>query len=208
MAHSMGSIQSFIFTSVFPEYVEMVIAIDTLKPLVFNPEIVPDVLQDNVGKFLIADQRNRDGSEPPLYDYNGLVEKLFTGSNEWVSRETCHYMLKRSVRESTKHPERYYFGRDSRLKFNVAVYLPQEVNIVMAQRIADHKIPYLFIKADQTGFFENEKYFQPVYKIMKGNPNFEKKTVSGTHHVHLTDPELVAPLITEFLMRHKLMSKL
>ncbi len=208
LAHSMGATHSFVFASVFPEFVEMVIALDALKPLVFSPQIVPEVLQDNVEKFLIADHRNRDLSEPPLYDYNGLVEKLFTGSNEWVSRETCHYILKRSVRESTKHPERYYFGRDARLKFHVAVYLPQEVILVMAQKIVNHKIPYLFIKADQTGFFESEEYFTPVFEIMKTNPNFEQKFISGSHHCHLTNPMRVAPLITEFLLKHKNKSKL
>ena len=37
LGHSMGSVLSFMFASVFPEKVNFVIAIDALKPHIHNP---------------------------------------------------------------------------------------------------------------------------------------------------------------------------
>lgn len=208
LAHSMGAVMSFIFASVFPDFVESVIAIDSLKPHVFDAGATLEVLRDNVYKFLVADERNQLNSEPPLYDFDTLVEKQFTGSRESVTRECCPYLLKRAIKESNKHPENYYFARDSRLKFNISVYLPQDVVIEMAKRIADSGIPYLYIKADQFKFLESQKDYKIIFDIMKTNPNFEWHSVSGTHHVHLTDPTKISHMIEDFLVRCRSKAKL
>lgn len=208
LAHSMGAVMSFLFAAVFPEFVECVIAIDSLKPHVYEAGMMIEVLRDNVYKFLVADERNRMNSEPPLYDFENLVERQFAGSGESVTRECCPYILKRAIRQSSRHPERYYFARDSRLKFSISVNIPQDVSVEMAKRIADSGVPYLYLKASDTSHFEKAKHHITIFDIMKTNPNFEYHTVTGTHHVHLTDPPQVAPLITEFILKNKNKAKL
>ena len=48
-------------------------------------------------------------------------------------------------------------------------------------------------------FYDN---LMAVYN--KNNPNFECQIVNGGHHLHLNTPELLAPIINDFLLKHLL----
>lgn len=110
-------------------------------------------------------------------------------------------LMKRSIAPTADNPDRYYFTRDSRLKiFNFAM-ISHELCLEMTKHI---KCPYLYIKADKSPFYENKRYLEEVVNSMQANnPQFEWHKVDGTHHVHLTDPTKVSPLISEFLLKHR-----
>lgn len=203
MGHSMGSILSFMYASVFPSKVDLLIQIDALKPQVLNPEMVAEGLQDRVENFMLADQRNQENSEPPSYTMEEMVEKMVSGTLGSVTEETAQFLIKRNIRRSEKYPGKFYFTRDSRLKYQYSPSFHQQVSVAVARRL---DMPHLFIKATKTPFYEHKKYFDEVIDVLKQNKHFEMHNIDSTHHLHLTEPEKVAPIISEFIVKHRSVS--
>lgn len=200
LGHSMGSVLSFMFASVFPTKVDLIIQIDALKPHIYDPIKSAAGIQDRVENFMKADQRNQEKSEPPSYTYEDMVERLVSGTRGSVTMETAGNLLKRNIRRSEKYPGKFYFTRDSRLKYNYSPSFSQPVSVELAKRL---NMPHLFIKAINSPYYERKEYYTEVIDVLKQNKNFECHYVDSTHHLHLTEPEKVAPIISEFISKHK-----
>uniref|UniRef100_A0A182PJ13 AB hydrolase-1 domain-containing protein n=1 Tax=Anopheles epiroticus TaxID=199890 RepID=A0A182PJ13_9DIPT len=200
MGHSMGSIVSFLFTATFPDKVDFYVGIDALKPHIADADKFPGRLEKRLPQALLADARNREQSEPPSYPYDELIERLHLGTNKSVTREAAPFLLYRNTRKSSLHPDRYYFTRDSRLKFGVGLGWDQAINLEFAKRVV---LPYLFIKAKHSPYYEDRKYFNEFVELVKqNNPRFELEFVDSTHHLHLTEPEKVAPIVNRFFEKY------
>lgn len=62
------------------------------------------------------------------------------------------------------------------------------------------KCDYLNIRAVPGMKFEKPEYYQQVLDEIKMQARrFEYHEVEGTHHVHLNEPEKIAPIIKNFL---------
>ena len=59
------------------------------------------------------------------------------------------------------------------------------------------------MKASQSPGYERKGMNDDVLEIYAENPDFELVTVSGTHHVHLNDPEQVMAKIEPFLSKYE-----
>lgn len=199
MGHSMGSVLSFNFASVFPTKVDLLIQIDALKPIIPSPSLEVATLENITSNFMIADQRNQERSEPPSYTFEELVERLHLGTDRSVTKDCAKYLLKRNIKRSEKFPGKFYFSRDPRLKYKNLNSFPQSIALEFAKRL---KIPHLFIKAKHAPYFECSKYFDEVLDVLKKRKNFESHIVDSTHHLHLTEPEKVAPIISKFIEKH------
>ncbi|XP_058815497.1 probable serine hydrolase [Topomyia yanbarensis] len=200
LGHSMGSIIGMVFSSIFPDKVDLYIGIDALKPHIGNPAKLAERLNKKIPEMLIADIRNREKQEPPSYNYDELVERLHQATNKSVTKEAAPYLLERNIKKSSKNPDKYYFARDSRLKHSVGVGWGQDVNLELAKRMT---MPYMFIKALHSPYYEDKKYFEEYVKVVKEvNPLFELEFVDSTHHLHLTEPQKIVPMITKFLCKH------
>lgn len=197
MAHSMGSIVGFNYCGLYPDRVDMMIGIDALKSHIRNKERVAPVLQYCYDSLLIADERNMKKTEPPSYSFEETVTKLNEATNGSVTPETCKYILRRNLRKSEKYPDKYYFARDNRLKYSGFMHLPQEVSIEFAKRM---EMPYLFIKASKSPYYEKQEFFNEMIDVMKGsNKKFEYHMIEGTHHLHLTAPETISEIVSKFI---------
>lgn len=186
IGHSMGSNIGFLFTGIYPDDVDMMIGIDALRPGYVAPERTIEILSKSIDGFMIADERNQDKSEPPSYTYDELIERLYNGTSGSVTKETCPFLLERAIKKSEKYPEKYYFSRDSRLKYTNIQAAGQEALLNLARKITS---PYLYIQAELTPLHEEEKYFNEGLAAMKENPNFQHQLIlNATHHLHLTNP--------------------
>jgi pimeloyl-ACP methyl ester carboxylesterase len=201
MGHSMGSILSFMFACVFPEKVDMLIQIDALKPQVPNPERVAKNIKNSVEKFMLADRRNKEKTEPPAYTYEEMIDKVFEGTYGSVTKETAEYLLKRNIKKSEKFPGKFYFVRDSRLKHSFTPNFSQPVILELSKGL---QMPHVFFKATNAPYWEEKKYFDEVIEILKKNPKFEFHTIESTHHLQLTEPEKISPIISDFIIKNQL----
>lgn len=81
------------------------------------------------------------------------------------------------------------------------MHVPQEVTLEMVKRM---QMPYLFIKATNSPYYEDKAYFRETIQAMrKHNPNFEWHLVEGTHHLHLTHPNSISKIVTNFIDKHR-----
>ncbi|XP_055639571.1 probable serine hydrolase [Toxorhynchites rutilus septentrionalis] len=200
IGHSMGSIVSFIFSALFPEKVEFLIGIDALKPHSYYPKTFMIHASTMVAKFIEADIRNRENSEPPAYTYEEMVEKLHEGTFQSVTRDTCPYLLQRNIKTSKKFPGKYYFDRDNKLKYTNIPGWSDAVNHELAKQVTT---PHLVIKALDSPYPGSREGFNGMVTVLKEhNPRFQLEYVKGSHHIHLTDPEKITPMITEFLRKN------
>ncbi|XP_037936059.1 probable serine hydrolase [Teleopsis dalmanni] len=198
IGHSMSAIIGFLFAAVFPDKVDMVIAIDALKPHQRPYSSVIRTMETRMDEFLREDERNRSNVEPPSYAYDELIERIFIGTFHSVNKNICHHMLARHIQKSEKYPNKYFFCRDRRLKFYNYAAGSQELCVEMAKRI---ECPYLFIKARHSSYFEEKKYYDEVFDILTKKPNFEYFECDGSHHLHMNNPELVIEPINNFIKR-------
>jgi hypothetical protein len=77
----------------------------------------------------------------------------------------------------------------------------QEVSVELAKRM---DMPYMVIKADKAPYWEKKEYHEEVVNVLKeNNKNFEYHLVEGTHHLHLTKPEKISGLMSEFIAKHR-----
>jgi pimeloyl-ACP methyl ester carboxylesterase len=200
MGHSMGSLLAFTFASLFPDNVDLVVGIDALKPQIRKPDRIVANIEQNVKNLLIADKRNQENSEPPSYQYSELIDKLSEATFGSVTKEAAPFLLERAIKRSEKFPEKFFFARDSRLKHNVQVSFSQEIILELIKRL---HMPYLFIKCKDSPFYEDKKYFDEAIEAMKANEKFEWHLVEGTHHAHLTSPEVMSSIISNFLDKNQ-----
>lgn len=201
IGHSMGSVIGFMYSGIFPDDVDMMIGIDALKPHIYPAELFVEHINKRIDKFIEADIRNQIKSEPPSYPYDELVNRLHDGTFQSVTKEACHFLLKRAIQKSEKFPDQYFFTRDSRVKHNNGSNLSQSMSVAIAKR---QNMPYLFIKATNSPYYEDVKYFDEIAETMKkSNPKFDLHRVEGTHHLHLTHPEDVSGIICDFINKYK-----
>lgn len=203
IAHSMSSALTFLFASLYPDKVDLIIGIDILKPLYRQPTIDIGVMTYKFDKFFIANDRNREiiYKEPPSYTYEEMKEKLYQGTGESIDRDKLHHILDRNITKSAQYPNKYYFTRDERVKFCVDFTSTLEYSKAMARRI---KAPYLLIKGGASGYFL-EGYYDEISEVLRtNNPNFETFILTeGLHHLHLNNPDKICDAVNAFIEKHR-----
>lgn len=200
MGHSMGAIASFSYAAFFPNEVNFSIHLDNLKPITARRKEAIQYAANSIDHLLIADERNISESEPPAYEEAELVERLHKMLENSIDKESCPILFDRGAIQSERDPSRYFYSRDSRLKYPMTLGLSEEDAHDMALRLHS---PMMAVKFAQGMLFEPKETSEKVNALIRNNnPLFEEHTIPGTHHSHLNNPELVAPLIIDFLQRY------
>lgn len=198
IGHSMGAIVSFCYASLFPEHVDLVVALDTLKMQHHHPQYIERIYTWRTQQLIKLIEKLKE--QPPDYTHDELIERIYDGSLQSVTKENAKYLMERGTKSSPNHPNRFYFTRDIRVKFMQPFLVEQIIGMEYVKRI---KAAYLFIKADDRDFAEPEKNLrQAVQLFKKVNKKFEMLKVRGTHHAHLNEPALMAQQISTFLKKY------
>ncbi|XP_055915044.1 serine hydrolase-like protein [Eupeodes corollae] len=200
ICHSMSAINGFVFNSLYPDKCDLYIALDVLKPLLQPKDIVVSSVAEKLEGLIKVSERKLNKSEPPSYEFEQLVDRLYEGSGKSIEKECCQFILKRNIKPSATDPTKYSFSRDDRLKSMLFYALPQELVCDMAARIS---CPHLFIKALQAPYYEKRSNYDEVINVLTKKPTFEYHQVDGTHHVHLNEPEKLADIINPFINKYR-----
>ncbi|XP_012176064.1 probable serine hydrolase isoform X2 [Bombus terrestris] len=194
LGHSLGGAISFLYAASFPDEVEFMISLDIASPSIRDIKKCPDIISDNIDKFLKYESLQSGGI--PSYDYNEVLEIVEDAYKGSITKEGAIILMKRGLRPATE-PERYYFSRDPRLKVSALGMISLDLVLAYASRI---KCAYLNIRAVPGMKFDNpESYEKILDEIKLGAKRFEYHKVEGTHHVHLNNPERIAPIINNFI---------
>lgn len=197
MGHSMSAAHCFLYAGLYPDNCDMLILLDTLKPLYGNGESEMMYLREVINSTYIADQRNQSGSEPPSYSREELLDKIThkTFYSE-ISREGALHLL-RGLIESKQNPGKYYLPLDRRIQ-NTYPQLSNAASIHVARAI---QAPFCFIKTRGSQIIHF--YEKDILKIVQKNPLFEMHLVDGDHHIHLNDPHVVSKQVSNFLCKYR-----
>jgi len=193
MGHSFGSIIAFLYSAIYPEYVEHYIALDTMTPPNIDPVRRLKRQGEHLDNFLHLE--SVDPNNKPSYTYEEAIQHLHSSRSKWASKEGCEIL---SHRGTIRKPDgRYYFSRDIRLKVDFDLAYSREYVLRFASNI---RCKVLYIKPNEgLSIVKPEDQDEFLNAIKKSAVLHEYHTVEGRHHVHLDFPERVAPLISNFL---------
>lgn len=204
IAHSMSGAVSFMYAAAFPELVNFVVFLESVRTVseinINYINMVVDGLNSEEERILATD-------EPPIYDFNGILKRIHLGAHEEIPLELCNYLVPRGVKESNKEPGKYYFARDPRLKYYNKFQFDQHSYLSFAR---DMTTPCLYLYGSGSFAADPENVQRIVTaELKRHNPNYEELMVPGHHHFLLTHPETCYKVINTFIHkwtsnRHKL----
>ncbi|XP_015596414.1 probable serine hydrolase [Cephus cinctus] len=197
MAHSLGGIVSFTYSSLFNDEIEFVISIDA-KHSSLDIDSNTRQFRKNLKKFLEIEYLPI--SSVPSYSEDEAINRWRKSSNYSIDEQSCKELIIRGTRK--KADGTVYFSRDPVLKFLTLSSFAYGQNVFkdMAKEI---KNPYLVIKATDAKYVEKMKNVLEVADIIKeNNMYFSFHKVPGTHHLHMTNPHAVVEIINPFLEKY------
>lgn len=185
VGHSMGGSIAMMFAAAFPERVEKLVLSDSFGPLTGDPADVATQLRSG----MISRRKSRDIT-PRFYPSRlELVERMKRGSLG-LTDDAITQLLERTAVESE---EGWSFSYDPRAR-DVSAYrfAPEHVDALMRAIVC----PTLMIRATAGGIMRYgvlESRFDHIRDLTVVD-------VAGNHHVHLNEPDKIAPIITSFLL--------
>ncbi|KAJ8683029.1 hypothetical protein QAD02_018821 [Eretmocerus hayati] len=194
LGHSLGGAISFLYAASYPNEVDYVISLDIVSPSVKDVSKIVEVTGDFIDKFLKYE--NLTLENVPCQPYNEMIDTVEHAHGGSITRESAEVLMKRGMLPALESGK-FYFSRDPRLKVSLLGML--SLDLVMAYA-AEIKCAYLNIRAVPGMKFDQPENYQKVLDVIKlGARKFEYHEVEGTHHVHLNNPERVAPIINQFI---------
>lgn len=204
IAHSMGVRIAFMYSSLYPERVDMSIKIDVLAISNYTFEEVQSVFHEQYDKFLKNHKINLEKSEPPVYTIDEITDKIVKGTNGSITKETAIYLFERNIKPSKKYPGKFFFSRDRRVQTRKSISAPQEIQLELAKKLT---MPILYIRVTESSYRKISRELNEnklMKEVLMHHPNFECHTIKSTsHHIHLTEPEKIVPIICEFIRKYK-----
>jgi len=199
LGHSQGGWLAQIYAAVFPDKVRAVISLDGVKPVSRQPsDMIPRVRGYIKGSAALE---NRGKRKIRPMSKEAALERLFRGTNALhgegsITMEAAECLSKRGT-EPVGEDGGVVFTRDQRHQLRDLPGLPQEYCQQFARSIT---CPHLLIRASaenaatREGDGKERRAMEDVVQIYKGNPMFELVEIEGSHHVHLNQPDKVAPI--------------
>lgn len=196
LGHSLGAQLAFWHTSIFSEDTEFVIAIDALKFFYLNPPQFNAFFikgMDDFYKLENSEYANRS------YTKNEIMERWKQNSASVINNTEIQTLMTRGARET---PEgKFVLTRDPRTKFFPLTTPFTHSHMQECARCIG--CPYLYIKGEQSPYFDQEKNVYDILSIMKEhNKDVHFVKVPGEHHLHISNAEQVAHHINKFLEKY------
>ncbi|XP_056648944.1 probable serine hydrolase [Diorhabda sublineata] len=191
IGHSLGGCIIFLYASIYPHDVSKFVSLDTCGPCGRNGTKVLRQANLNIDQLF-------DAGDDFCYGYDEMLNILMDGHNGSLDKESCEILLKRGLKPAKDKENCYVFTRDPRLRINALPFFTIDEIKDFASRIT---CEVLNIRANRgTKFDDPENYDITLDAIKRQAKRFERVVVEGTHHVHLTNADRIAPIILNFLI--------
>jgi pimeloyl-ACP methyl ester carboxylesterase len=182
LGHSMGAGISSLVPAVFPDRVRRVVLLEGAGPLAADAGKAPEQLIS-----ALADEAKARALEPRVFpDLESAVSARLHDSD--LDKEAARRLVERGT-ERVDGGVR--FTHDPRLKTRSRLrFTEDQVHAFLAAI----RCPVLAVEASRGWPFPKDLVEARLALI----PGLERALVDGGHHVHLTHPERVAPLVADF----------
>lgn len=183
IGHSMGAGISTLVAGTFPDRIEGLVLLEGAGPLAADAARAPSQLAS-----ALEDEDRAAAAAPKLFpDLETAVQARVRDSD--LDTEAARLLVERG---SEVVDGRVRFTHDPRLRTRSRTRLTE--NQVLAF-LANISCPVLAVRALQGWPFPEELVMARLATIR----NLETAEIEGGHHVHLTHPDRVAPIINQFL---------
>ncbi|XP_070779748.1 serine hydrolase-like protein [Enoplosus armatus] len=194
MGHSMGGNVAGLFSALYPEMVDAVVLLDSYGFLPTELKEMPKVIRQGMDEMLQFEKQTEEKKR--VYTYEKAVERL-SAANPFLSEQSVHLLLERGL---VQVEGGVVFSRDFRINMKNIARVTLEQSLEMQSRIkasilvvlAEDGFEKIFAEPDQ------KKCIATLLQVYRDR-NHVVVTVPGNHHVHLNNPEVVAPLVSDFL---------
>lgn len=198
IGHSYGSAMGHIYSSLYPSEVAKFVSLDCARTLMST--------MGNSGLRIITEKSLKSDKDilkdPPAYTSEEIVDAFCTATLDSVQKEYAEPLLTRGLNVHPKRPNHFYFSRDPKLRFG-DFHRPN--NELLTESAKNLKCDVLAILGTE-GFINlapdseaSKTFFRFEELLKKSAASYERHDVEGSHHVHLNNPERVAPLVNKFL---------
>lgn len=139
--------------------------------------------------------KKRQKKKRRVYTYKEAVERLLA-ANPTLSEQSVHILFERGLVEVEGG---FVFSRDLRVNFKNMLCLSLEQSLELLSRIRVSVLVVLVEDCDSKNSGQAPKKFTPTLLQIFRDRNHKVVTLPGNHHIHLTNPEVIAPLVTDYL---------
>ncbi|XP_028828268.1 serine hydrolase-like protein isoform X2 [Denticeps clupeoides] len=194
IGHSMGANVATVFSALFPEMVEAVVLLDSYGSMPTESKNLVKNLRNGVEE-MIEYERNGNGKKEKIYTREKALERLMA-ANPVLTEHSAQNLLERG---SIEVEGGLVFSRDFRINLTNISRFSLEQSVAIFSQIQARVLIVLAENGLYKTYSIPEGYAEALEKGFENTRQFKEVTVSGDHHVHLNNPENVAPVIIEFL---------
>jgi len=182
IGHSMGAGISTLVAGTFPDRVQRTVLLEGVGPLAAEASQSPAQLASAV-----EDEARAAAASPRLFpDFDAAVNARLRDSD--LDTEAARLLVERGSEEVDGG---VLFTHDPRLRTRSRTRLTENQALAFLAAI---ECPVLAVRALQGWPFPEDVVMARLKKIQ----HLETAEIEGGHHVHLTHPERVAPIIDKF----------
>lgn len=194
----MGALAALFFASAYPELLEKLVSIDIVMQYTFPPASFPARIRGVLTQFQELSLKLESESVVKAMTYEEARDKLVMNYGESIDKKDAEILLIRGLRRKSQDADQWEYTRD--LRTIIRPYLFHDCTTEQIKDVARAiTCPLLIIKAQRSLSLAAE-LFGEFYEIYRNaSRDFRLVEVDGRHHVHLSKPELVAPLIINFI---------
>ncbi|KAI5618405.1 serine hydrolase-like protein, partial [Silurus asotus] len=180
-------------SALYPDMVESLVLLDSYGFLPIDAKRMNRIMCRGIEEMLEYEKKVPDRKER-IYTYEAAKERL-KAANRSLSDKSVEILLERGIQMVDGG---VVFTRDIRINLTNIVRTTLEQSLHLQSQINAKVLMLWASHGLQKTFPQAEDLAGPLLKGWSGrNTSFE--TVEGDHHVHLNNPEIVAPVITDFL---------
>ncbi|XP_067435077.1 serine hydrolase-like protein isoform X1 [Thunnus thynnus] len=196
IGHSMGADIGAMFSALYPEMVEALVLLDAFGFLPTDSTEISKVMRQGIEEMLRFEKKTEEKRR--VYTYEKAVERLLA-ANPTLSEDSVNILLERGL--VRVEGAGFVFSRDLRVNFKNPVRISLEQSLEMQSRIRASILVVLSESGFERIFSEpaQKKFGSTLLQCFRDR-NHTVVTVAGDHHVHLNNPEVVAPFVSDFLL--------
>jgi len=200
MGHSLGGMVCSLFAAMHPDMTQRLVILDVVSPTPKSAQGVAQKARDHLDSFLKNEALS--ATKPPkVHSYSSAKARMLEGNTNYfgadnLTPEALECLVPRGIKEVGV--DQFIFTRDMRLYvFGSFHHLTEELLLDFAKSIT---CPHLTVICKR-GLLDEErkKAVQPILDQFRKSSKFKMAEIDSTHHAHLTEPNLVAQTINDFL---------
>lgn len=198
IGHSYGAQIALAFAQLYPGCAKKIVLLDTFSLFPIQRDYYKNFYTRTIEKHLDLEKKYKTRQQP-VYTYDQAFEKLMVGRAFGdVTKKAAEDLFERATVKVGDN--QYKFTADQRLKqfINPQNDMRQLVGLFRKYPVT---CPLLFVLGSESRF--QYSYFQPILTELKKNKICIIKILDGNHNVHMNSPEVVGPIVHNFLVKRK-----